>query len=167
MFCLLSSIWEMCKNTWPSLGTQLLLRQTDLDSDFAQTIWAKICWVGALLCTFIIFQSVHQRPAKCPPVSDQVSISERPSVHQRAYSFAQFAKLQNQGCFITVEKDLIDLCHVMTSFYRPRPASELPKLQHLSTTESARISNEVQVPKKNLNCPKCGLTQLERDSAPY
>ena len=72
MFRLLSSIWEMCKNTWPSLGTQLLLRQTDLDSDFAQTIWAKICWVGALLCTFIIFQSVHQRPAKCPPVSESV-----------------------------------------------------------------------------------------------
>ena len=37
----------------------------------------------------------------------------------------------------------------MTSFYRPRPSSELPKLQHLKTTESARISNEVQVPKKS------------------
>ena len=121
MFRLLSSIWEMCKNmyfaiTWNSNTTEI----NWFDSDFAQTIWAKICWVGALLCTFIIFRSVHQRPAKCPTVSDQVSLS-----------FAQFAKLQNQGCFITVEKDLIDLCHVMTSFYRPRPASELPKLQHL------------------------------------
>ena len=37
----------------------------------------------------------------------------------------------------------------MTSFYRPRPSSELPKLQDLKTTESARISNEVQVPKKS------------------
>ena len=37
----------------------------------------------------------------------------------------------------------------MTSFYRPRPSSELPKLQDLKTTESARISNEVQVSKKS------------------
>ena len=51
----------------------------------------------------------------------------------------------------------------LTSFYRPRPASELPKLQHLSTTEPARkqvTKLQVQVPKRNLNCPKCGLTQL-------
>ena len=29
-------------------GTQILLRQTRVDSDFTQIIWVKICWLGPL-----------------------------------------------------------------------------------------------------------------------
>ena len=102
--------------------------------------------------------------SECPPATGLVpTTDERPSVHQRATSFAQVAKLQNKGSCLTGKQDLIALCRAMTSFYRPRPASELPKLLHLSTTEPARkqvTKLQVQVPKRNLNCPKCGLTQL-------
>jgi len=100
MFRLLSSIWEMCKNmyfaiTWNSNTTEI----NWFDSDFAQTIWAKICWVGALLCTFIIFQSVHQRPALCPPpTSDLVSTSEPPVSHKLRNS-----KTKAQASFRTSE----------------------------------------------------------------
>ena len=30
------------------VGTQILLRQTRVDSDFTQIIWVKICWLGPL-----------------------------------------------------------------------------------------------------------------------
>ena len=122
----LRNVQEYFAITWNSNTTQT----NWFYSDFVQTIWAKICWVEALFCKFLYFRVSSSDP-KCPPATDPASLGERPCVHQWANSFANLRNCKNQGCFITVEKGLINLCHVMTSFYRPRPASELPKLQHL------------------------------------
>ena len=71
---LLSLIWgnvqEYFAITWNSNTTQTNWS----DSDFAQTIWAKICWVGALFCTFLYFRVSTSVPATLrPSASDLVS----------------------------------------------------------------------------------------------
>ena len=82
---LLSLIWgnvqEYFAITWNSNTTQTNWS----DSDFAQTIWAKICWVGALFCTFLYSRvstsdpsdrpCVPQRATLCPPVCQQFRTS--------------------------------------------------------------------------------------------
>ena len=109
-----------------------------------------------MFCTFLYSRVSTSDPSDRPCVPQRATLC--PPVCQQFRTSCETAK--SGLFFLTVEKGLIDLFQVMTNFYRPRPSSELPNLQHLKTTESARISNEVQVPKKNPNCPRCGPTQL-------
>ena len=60
----LRNVQEYFAITWNSNTTEIIW----FDSDFAQTIWAKICWVGALLVHLLYFR---------------VSTSDRPCAHHR------------------------------------------------------------------------------------
>ena len=117
----LRNVQEYFAITWNSNTTEI----NWFDSDFAQTIWAKICWVGALFCTYICFTS------ECP--ATQVSTSERPSVHQRASSFANLRNCKNNGgkrfnWFISSDDQFLQA----QAIFRTSEASislQLPKLQ--------------------------------------
>ena len=53
-----------------------------------------------------------------------------------------------------MEKGLIDLCHVMTSFYRPRPSSELPNLQHLLNYRNCKNKKRSSSAEEESELPK-------------
>ena len=115
----LRNVQEYFAITWNSNTTETNWSRLWLCPD---NLSKKLLGGGSVLYIHLFFFRVS---------TDLVSTSERPSVYQWANSFANLRNCKNQGCCITVEKGLIDLCHVMTSFYRPRPASEPPNLQHL------------------------------------